>query len=155
MWAWHYMWLWLQQYPNPCRLKKNMNRKHLLHCLSCIGCLKTSICIKRKKNIKWCWSSCCSDRVWQMTNQQQFNEQHNPNQPKKIDIKPNPWYQDANTGEINQIESTQEISKACRYNNISHIDLSQTTCREIHKRAGMIIITDIQSLKKNQSSLQI
>ena len=68
--------------------------------------------------------------------------------PKKIDRKPNPWYQDTNTGEINQIESTHEISKACRYNNISHVDPSQTTCREIHKRAGMIIITDIQNLKR-------
>ena len=87
------------------------------------------------------------------TNQKQF-KQHDQIQPKNIDMKTNLWHQVRVTGKINQIESIQEINKACGYNNISHNDLSVTTCQQIHKWEGMIIMTD-QNLQKSHSCLQI
>ena len=82
---------------------------------------------KNIKIIKCCWSSCCSDRVWQTTNQPQSNNLTKFSN-KNIDVNRNPWHKVRNTGKINQIGSTKEIDKTDRYNNISHNDLTKTTC---------------------------
>ena len=121
------------------------------HCLSRTSQLKTSICAWKEKNINVAEALA----VWIEFENQRINSSSTNNitriNIKNIDIKPNQWHHDTNTREIYQIEITQEISKAYRYNTISDAP-SQTTCWEVHKRAGMIIITDIQNLRKNTNT---
>ena len=77
------------------------------------------------------------------------------NKSKAVQITwPNPapkyWYDNKSVAPSQshwQDQSNRKYSGNKLSNNISHNDLSETTCQQIHKWEGMIIMTD-QNLKK-------